>query len=158
MKQTFIDISEQNRRDVADILESVLCDEFVLYAKTRNYHWNVVGPHFVEYHKIFEEQYDELSDDIDEIAERIRSLGFKAPSTLAEFQKNAQIKEHPGVYPDAAAMVSNLLADHETVIRTLRKKIPDVGSAHADAGTEDFLVGLMEKHEKTAWMLRSVLE
>ena len=157
MSQTFIDISEQNRRSVADILGSVLCDEFVLYAKTRNYHWNVVGPHFVEYHLIFEEQYGQLSDDIDEIAERIRSLGFKTPSTLAEFQKNSQIKEHPETYPDAVAMVSNLLKDHEAVIRTLRKKIPVVGSTHDDAGTEDFLVGLMERHEKTAWMLRSVL-
>ena len=157
MSQAFIGISEQNRRGVADILDSLLCDEFVLYAKTRNYHWNIVGPHFVEYHRIFEEQYGKLSDDIDEIAERIRSLGFKTPSTLAEFQKKSQIREHPEIYPDAVTMVSSLLEDHETVIRTLRNKAPEVGSTYADAGTKDFLVGLMEKHEKTAWMLRSVL-
>ncbi len=158
MKHTDIGISEQNRKGVAGILESVLCDEYVLYTKTRNYHWNVTGPHFAEYHKVFEEQYSELSDDIDEIAERIRSLGFKTLSTLAEFQKNSQIGEHPGKYPEAAAMVSNLLEDHETVIRVLRRKIPEAGGTYADAGTEDFLIGLMEKHEKTAWMLRSILD
>ncbi len=158
MKHTDIDISEQNRKGVAGILVPVLCDEYVLYTKTRNYHWNVTGPHFAEYHKVFEEQYGQLSDDIDEIAERIRSLGLKTPATLAEFQQNSQIKEHPETYPKASVMVSNLLKDHETIIRALRKNIPRIGGTYADAGTEDFLVGLMEKHEKTAWMLRSVLD
>ena len=157
MKQTNIGISEENRQSVAGILDSILSDEYVLYTKTRNYHWNVVGSHFSDYHKAFEEQYEDLSDDVDEIAERIRALGLKVSSSLSEFQKNSQIKEHPGEYPDANTMVSNLLNDHETVIQTIRKSIP-VCDKYGDVGTEDFLTGLLEKHEKIAWMLRSILE
>ena len=158
MKQTNIGITEQNRQKIADILDNILADEYILYTKTRNYHWNIVGPHFNEYHKTFEEQYDGLSDDVDEVAERIRSLGHKASSTLSEFQKNSQIKEHPGEYPNANTMVSNLLEDHESIIQTIRAKVSDVSEQYGDVGTEDFLVSLMEKHEKTAWMLRSILE
>ena len=157
MKQTNIGISEENRQSVAGILDSILSDEYVLYTKTRNYHWNVVGSHFSDYHKAFEEQYEALSGDVDEIAERIRALGFKVSSSLSEFQKNSQIKEHPGEYPDANTMVSNLLNDHEALIQTIRKNIP-VCDKYGDVGTEDFLTGLLEKHEKTAWMLRSILE
>jgi len=158
MTQANIGITEQNRHKIVEILSSILSDEYVLYTKTRNYHWNVVGPHFNEYHETFEEQYDGLADDVDEVAERIRSLGFKAPSTLSEFQKNSQLKEHPGEYPDANTMVSNLLGDHETVIKTIREKVSLISGEFGDVGTEDFLVGLMEKHEKTAWMLRSISE
>ena len=158
MKQINTGISEQNRQEIVNILERILADEYVLYTKTRNYHWNVVGPHFNDYHKAFEEQYDGLSEDIDEIAERIRALGFKTSSSLSEFQKNSQIKEHPGQYPDAGTMASNLLNDHEIVIQTIRKNIPEIGEKYGDVGTEDFLTSLMEKHEKTAWMLRSILE
>ena len=158
MKQANIGITEQNRQSIVGILENLLADEYVLYTKTRNYHWNVVGPHFNEYHETFEEQYDGLSGDIDEIAERIRSLGFKTSSTLSEFQKNSQLKEHPGDYPDANTMVSNLLEDHEKIIQTIREKTPEISGQYGDVGTEDFLVGLMEKHEKTTWMLRSILE
>ena len=157
MKQANIDITEQNRQSVTEILSSILSDEYVLYTKTRNYHWNVVGPHFSDYHKTFEEQYEGLSEDIDEIAERIRALGFKVSSSLSEFQKNSQIKEHPGEYPNASTMVSNLLNDHESVIQTVRENIP-VCDRCGDIGTEDFLTALLEKHEKTAWMLRSILE
>ena len=158
MKQTNTGISEQDRQNIVNVLDALLADEYVLYTKTRNYHWNVVSPHFNDYHKAFEEQYDGLSEDIDEIAERIRVLGFKASSSLDEFQKNSQIKEHPGEYPDAVTMASNLLNDHETVIQTIRKKIPEIGDKYGDVGTEDFLTSLIEKHEKTAWMLRSILE
>ena len=158
MKQTNTGISEQNRQNIVNILDALLADEYVLYTKTRNYHWNVVGPHFNDYHKAFEEQYDGLSEDIDEIAERIRALGFKASSSLDEFQKNSQLSEHPGEHPDANTMASNLLNDHETVIQAIRKKIPEIGDKYGDVGTEDFLTSLMEKHEKTAWMLRSILE
>ncbi|MGI9566654.1 MAG: Dps family protein [Nitrosopumilus sp.] len=158
MKQTNTGIPEQDRQNIVNILDALLADEYVLFTKTRNYHWNVVGPHFNDYHKAFEEQYDGLSEDIDEIAERIRALGFKASSSLGEFQKNSQLSEHPGEYPDAVTMASNLLNDHETVIQTIRKKIPEIGDKYGDVGTEDFLTSLMEKHEKTAWMLRSILE
>lgn len=158
MKQPNIGLDEQNRQNVVGILDTLLADEYVLYTKTRNYHWNVVGPHFNDYHKVFEEQYSELSDDVDEIAERIRSLGAKASSTLSEFQKNSQLGEHPGEHPDANTMASNLLKDHETLAQTIRKKIPEIGDSYGDVGTEDFLTALLEKHEKTAWMLRAILE
>ena len=158
MTQANIGITEQNRHKIVEILSSILSDEYVLYTKTRNYHWNVVGPHFTEYHETFEEQYDGLANDVDEVAERIRSLGFKTPSTLSEFQKNSQLKEHPGEHPDANTMISNLLGDHESIIKTIRAKVSVISGEFGDVGTEDFLVGLMEKHEKTAWMLRSILE
>lgn len=152
-----IGIDEQNRKAVNSLLGKLLADEYVLYTKTRNYHWNVVGPHFSDYHKLFEGQYDGLAEDIDAIAERIRSLGGKTVATLAEFVKNARLKEHPGEYPSADKMIANLVADHEGLIQTLRADISTCEDNN-DAGTADYLTGLMEKHEKTAWMLRSVLE
>ena len=154
---TNIGISDENREGVVSILSKLLADEYVLYTKTRNYHWNVVGPHFNDLHKFFEEQYNQLSDDVDEIAERIRSLGGKTPATLNEFVKNSRLDEHPGEFPDANSMVSNLVADHETTIRNLRTDLETCDTKYQDTGTNDFLTGLMEKHEKTAWMLRSVL-
>lgn len=158
MKKVNIGITEQNCRNTVEILQGLLSDEYVLYTKTRNYHWNVVGPHFNDYHKAFEEQYGGLSDDIDDIAERIRSLGYKVESTLSAFQKNSKIKEHPGEYSDAKTMAMNLLEDHEIIVQNIRQVIPKIGDEFGDVGTEDFLTSLMEKHEKTAWMLRSILE
>lgn len=157
MSKINIGIADNNRAEVNKILSKVLADEYVLYTKTRNYHWNVIGPQFSEYHKLFSDQYEALDSDIDEIAERIRSLGAKTPATLAEFGKTARLQEHPGVYPDASTMISNLLQDHESVIRTLRSDVESCVK-YNDAGTADFLTGLLEKHEKTAWMLRSILE
>jgi starvation-inducible DNA-binding protein len=157
MKQVNIGIPEKDRAEISRILGKVLADEYVLYTKTRNYHWNVVGPHFSEYHKLFADQYETLDGDIDEIAERIRSLGAKTPATLVEFSKMSKLKEHPNNYPETQTMVSNLLADHETVIVTLRGDVESCVK-HNDVGTADFLTGLLEKHEKTAWMLRSTLE
>ncbi len=152
-----IGISEQDRKGVIGILDNLLADEYVLYTKTRNYHWNVVGPHFNNYHKMFEGQYAGLSDDIDEIAERIRSLGSKTSATLEEFAKESRLEEHPGKYPEAKSMVQNLISDHEKIIQRIRQDIDTCGK-YNDVGTQDFLTGLMEKHEKTSWMLRSVLE
>jgi len=157
MNKIDIGISDQDRSQVVKILERVLADQYVLYTKTRNYHWNVVGPHFGDYHKLFSDQYVALDADIDEVAERIRSLGARTPATLVEFGKNARLSEHPGEYPDAPTMIANLAADHEAVVRMLREGVEACGK-HNDAGTEDFLTGLMEKHEKTAWMLRSIAE
>jgi starvation-inducible DNA-binding protein len=152
-----IGISEQDRKGVTDILTTLLADEYVLYTKTRNYHWNVVGPHFNDYHKVFEGQYGGLSDDIDEIAERIRSLGVKTRATLVEFTKNSRLDEHPGKYPETKSMIQNLISDHEKIIQSIRQDIDTCGKYH-DVGTQDFLTGLMEKHEKTTWMLRSMVE
>lgn len=152
-----IGIADKNRHAVASLLNNLLADEYALYTKTRNYHWNVTGPHFNDLHKFFESQYDSLDGDIDEIAERIRSLGAKTSATLAEFVKNSRIQEQPDEFPSDDKMISNLVADHESVIQTLREDV-FACDKNNDAGTADFLTGLMEKHEKTAWMLRSVLE
>jgi len=152
-----IGISEQDSEAVIDILTKALADEYVLYTKTRNYHWNVVGPNFNDLHKFFEGQYDQTAEDIDEIAERIRALGGKAVATITEFLQHTRLEEHPGTYPDSKSMVGNLVADHETIIQNIRKDIK-LCEQHNDVGTEDFLTSMLEKHEKTAWMLRSVLE
>ena len=152
-------ISESNREQTVKILNTLLADEYVLYTKTRNYHWNVVGPQFNDLHKFFEAQYEALNEVVDDVAERARTLGGVAAGSLAEFIQLARLKEHPGQCPpDATAMLSNLLADHEAVIRTLRADLATVMDKHGDAGTSDFLTGLMEKHEKMAWMLRAFLE
>lgn len=155
-KAVDIGIEEQNREGVITILSSLLSDEYVLYTKTRNYHWNVVGSDFSEYHKFFEEQYDELSKEIDDVAERIRSIGGKTIATLDEFKQNTRLKEEPGQYPSANQMVKNLLHDHESIIKTLRMDLVRCDESFHDVGTNDFLTGLMEKHEKMAWMLRSL--
>jgi starvation-inducible DNA-binding protein len=135
-----------------------LADQYVLYTKTRNYHWNVTGMQFNDLHKFFESQYTAIDASIDAVAERIRALGGMTTATLAEFSKNSRLKEHPAKYPDAKVMISNLLADHEATIRNLRKDIDACDKKHHDTGTADFLTGLMEDHEKMAWMLRAFLE
>ena len=152
-----IGISEQDSEAVIDILTKTLSDEYILYTKTRNYHWNVVGLNFNDLHKFFEVQYIQTAEDIDEIAERIRALGGKVVSTVTEFLQHTRLQEHPGEYPDSKSMVANLVADHETIIQNIRKDIKS-SEQHNDVGTEDFLTGMLEKHEKTAWMLRSILE
>ena len=153
-----IGINDSQRGAVVGILDTLLADEYLLYTKTRNYHWNVVGPQFNDLHKFFEAQYDELDKIVDEVAERARALGGNALGTLTEFVQRARLKEQPGKYPDAKAMLAALTADHETLIRSLRTDADVVATKHGDAGTNDFLVGLMEQHEKMAWMLRAFQE
>ena len=150
-----IGINDTQRAAVVEILDTLLADEYLLYTKTRNHHWNVVGPQFHDLHKFFEAQYEELDGIVDEVAERARALGGNALGTLAEFTQHARLKEHPGKAPDAKSMLAALLADHEALIRTLRTDAEVTMDKHKDAGTNDFLVGLMEKHEKMAWMLRA---
>ena len=152
-----IGIAESERKKIVTILNTLLADEYLLYTKTRNYHWNVVGPQFNDLHKFFEGQYGELNEVIDDVAERARTLGGTATATLTEFRDAARLKEHPGQYPAAEEMLANLLGDHETVIRQLREDVDTTGNAR-DAGTSDFLTGLMERHEKMAWMLRAFAE
>lgn len=151
-------MADKDRDAVVAILNTLLADEAVLYTKTRNYHWNVRGMHFNDLHKFFDAQYGELNGIVDEVAERARSLGGLAIGTLAEFQKRARLKERPGVQPEAQGMIRGLLEDHEAVIRSLRADLQTAVEKHGDAGTSDFLTGLMEQHEKMAWMLRSFLE
>ena len=155
--ETNIGISSQNRNKVIGMLAKLLSDEYTLYTKTRNYHWNVTGPQFNDLHKFFEDQYEEIDTAIDDVAERIRELGEKSIATLSEFIKNRRLKEEPNRYPDAKAMLGNLLHDHESVIRSLRSDV-DSCTKYQDAGTADFMTGLMEQHEKMAWMIRSFLE
>ena len=153
-----IGINDAQRAAVVEILNTLLSDEYLLYTKTRNYHWNVVGPQFNDLHKFFEAQYEELNGIVDEVAERARTLGGNALGTLAEFTQHARLKEQPGQVPDAKGMLAALLADHEAVIRSLRTDAEVTMDKHKDAGTNDFLIGLMEKHEKMSWMLRAFQE
>lgn len=152
-----IGLSEEERKGSASILNALLSDEYVLYTKTRNYHWNVVGPQFNDLHKFFEAQYEALNDIVDDVAERARALNEPALGTMTEFLKQARLKEEPGKYPDARTMISDLLSDHEAIIRTLRSDLETCLNRFHDMGTSDFLTGLMEKHEKMGWMLRAFL-
>lgn len=149
-------LASKARETVLAVLGRLLADEHVLYVKTRNFHWNVTGLDFGSLHALFEKQYDELAETIDEVAERIRALGGVAPGSMKEFLKLTRLDEQPGDTLAAEKMIAALLSDHETVIRSLRVDIETVGKA-GDAGTNDFLTGLMEEHEKTAWMLRAHL-
>ena len=153
-----IGLSDASRNGVLKLLAPLLADEYVLLVKTRNFHWNVIGPQFNDLHKFFEAQYQEIDEFVDEIAERIRQLGGKSPGTLAEFTKSARLKERPGQRPPARGMLAALLADHEAVIKSLRADVETTQEKLKDAGTSDFLTGLMEKHEKMAWMLRAFVE
>jgi len=155
---TNIGLSIEQGEGVVGILNALLADEYLLYTKTRNYHWHVVGPQFHELHKFFETQYNELNEIVDAVAERSRSLGGKALGTMGEFLKHTRLTEQPGHYPEAPDMIAELLADHEAVIRQLRRALETCTEQYHDAGTTDFLTGLMEQHEKMAWMLRAFLE
>jgi starvation-inducible DNA-binding protein len=152
-----IGLSNEQREGVVKILNTLLSDEYLLYTKTRNYHWNVTGPQFNDLHKFFEEQYTELNKIVDDVAERARSVGGWAFGALTEFTQHTRLTEHPGQYPKAREMIANLLADHETIIRQLRTDLETCADTYHDIGTNDFLTGLMEKHEKMAWMLRAFL-
>ncbi|NCI47392.1 Dps family protein [Sediminibacterium soli] len=149
-----IGISEKNLSAIAATLTAVLADEMVLYVKTRKFHWNIAGESFMELHKLFEKQYDQLAASIDAVAERINKLGSKTIGTMEEFLKEASLKEAPGKYPSAKDMLKELLGDHEMQIQSLRGYVDDCSEKYKDAGTADFLTGLMEEHETTAWVLR----
>ena len=151
-----IAMTGRNREAIASLLNSILADEVVLSAKTRSHHWNVVGPQFSDLHKFFDSQYILLSETADQVAERVRALGERPLGTLDEFLKNTSLKEAPGAVLKAAGMLSDLLADHETVIRNLRADIATC-QKHDGMGMADFVTGLMEQHMKMAWMLRSFL-
>ena len=150
-----IGISEGSRKDIAAGLSRVLADTYTLYLKTHNYHWNVTGPQFNDLHAMFMVQYTELWTAVDLIAERIRSLGHFAPGTYKAFAELSSIKEEDGV-PAATRMLENLLVGHETVARTCRDNFPAAEKA-SDQPTMDLLTQRLQVHEKTAWMLRSIL-
>lgn len=150
-----IGIDQNARKEISQGLAHVLADTYTLYLQTHNFHWNVTGPMFETLHLLFEKQYNELWQAADLLAERIRSLGFPAPGTYAEFTKLATIKEHTGI-PDAKDMIRILLEGHECLSRSTRTLFSVAESAR-DASTADILTERMEAHEKTAWMLRSLL-
>jgi starvation-inducible DNA-binding protein len=152
-----IGISEKNLKASADMLSGVLANEMTLYIKTRKFHWNVAGESFMELHKLFEAQYTQLEEAIDEIAERIGKLGHKTIGTMQEFSKLSSIKESPGKYAPSKDLLIELLKDHEMVIVMLRKNVDVCADKIKDAGTADFFTGLMEQHETIAWTLRRYL-
>src|SRR5690606_84345 len=149
-------IKKQNREQIAEGLSRLLADTYTLYLKTHNFHWNVKGPQFSQLHLLFEQHYTELAAAVDDIAERIRALGFPAPGTYAAFAKLSSIKEDEGV-PKAEDMVRLLMEGQEAVVRTARSIFPVVEEA-SDEPSADLLTQRMQAHEKNAWMLRSLLE
>ena len=157
MKELAIDIGidDADRKEITDGLSRLLADSYTLYLKTHNYHWNVTGPMFQTLHLMFETQYNELALAVDLIAERIRSLGAPAPGSYREFAALASITEDTD-HPDAVEMIRRLVKGQETVARTARSVFPAVEKAH-DEPTADLLTQRMQVHEKTAWMLRSLL-
>ena len=156
MDKIDIGISDQDRKAIAAGLARLLADTYTLYLQTHNFHWNVTGPMFQTLHLMFETQYNELALAVDLIAERIRALGYPAPGTYAEYSKLSSIKETSGV-PKATEMIRLLVAGQEAVVRTARSIFPVVEKAN-DEPTADLLTQRMQTHEKTAWMLRSLLE
>jgi starvation-inducible DNA-binding protein len=157
MKQTIdIGIDQADREAIAAGLSRVLADTYTLYLQTHNFHWNVTGPMFQTLHTMFEAHYTEMAIAVDDIAERIRSLGMPAPGTYGDFIRLSSIAEVSGV-PKATEMVRLLVQGHEAVVRTARSVFPVVEKA-ADEASADLLTQRIQLHEKTAWMLRSLLE
>lgn len=152
-----IGINEDNRQAVANELSKILADEYVLFTKTRNAHWNVEGIDFHDKHKFFEAQYEQLDDFIDQVAERIRMLGHYAPATLQSFLDLTSLTEANRQKNDSKGFISELVADHESIIIKLRENINRFANDFLDQGTSDFITGLMQEHEKMAWFLRSHL-
>jgi len=157
MKAT-IGITEKNLQAVSAELSKLLADEYILYTKTRNAHWNVEGPDFHAKHLFFESQYEQLDEIIDKVAERIRSLGHYAPATLKLFLELTHLTEESRSKNNSDGFIRELLADHETIIKHLRENINRFANEFADAGTSDFITGLMEEHEKMGWFLRAHLK
>ena len=153
-----IGITQEHLKNSISILSSTLANEMTLYIKLRKFHWNVSGESFMELHKLFEGQYTQLEESIDEVAERISKLGGKTIGTMKEFSDLTILKESPNHYPSQKDMIKELLEDHETVIVHLRKDVDVSAEENKDAGTADFLTGLMEAHETMAWTLRRYLE
>jgi starvation-inducible DNA-binding protein len=150
-----IGIAEEDRFAIADGLQRLLADTYTLYLKTHNFHWNVTGPLFNTLHAMFEQQYTELAKAVDDIAERIRALGVVAPGSYKQFAELTSLEEETGV-PTAEEMIAQLVRDQEAVVRTARSIIPIADQAN-DEPSADLLTQRMQIHEKTAWMLRSMI-
>jgi len=156
--KTNIGITEENRSAVSAQLSKLLADEYVLYTKTRNAHWNVEGPDFHSMHLFFESQYEQLDEIMDSVAERIRMLGHYAPAKLKSFLQLTHLAELTERTNDSLGFIRELTEDHESIIEFIRGNINPFANDYKDLGTSDFITGLMEDHEKMAWMLRSHLK
>ncbi|OGU33181.1 MAG: DNA starvation/stationary phase protection protein [Ignavibacteria bacterium GWA2_35_9] len=152
------EVSNNANVEISELMKEVLADQFVLYVKARNYHWNVTGPQFYGLHAVFEKTYDELADDIDSVAERIRVLGSKVPSTMKEFWEISTLEEKPGNYPEYPVMVQTIVNDFETIIEKLNSAAHKMQNAWNDEVSAGMFYGLMEKYQKTVWMMGSLLE
>jgi len=156
--KTNIGIKQENISKVVDVLTKVLADEFILYTKTKRAHWNVEGPDFYNKHLFFEQQYDAIDEIVDTVAERIRALGHYAPATLKSFLALTHLSEELQEKNDSTGFIKELLIDHESIIIYLRENINYIANDLQDSGTSDFITGLVENHEKMAWMLRAHLK
>jgi starvation-inducible DNA-binding protein len=156
--KTQIGIKPENSVQVADVLNKLLSDEHVLYIKTRNAHWNVESPDFAAVHKFFESQYIQLEEIIDLVAERIRSIDHYAIGTMQNYLKLTQLNEESRENNDSLSYIKDLNSDHEAVIIELRENINRFANDFHDMGNSDFITGLMQQHEKMAWMLRAHLK
>lgn len=152
-----IGLSPKQLEGSITLLNRVLADEFILYVKVRKYHWNVKGTHFNDLHKFFQSLYEDLDNVVDSVAERVRAVGGDAVGTTAEYVNLTRLPEEPGNYPVAKDMIANLVTLHEIIIKEIRVDVETCQNILVDAGTADFLTGIMEIHEKSAWMLRSMI-
>ncbi len=151
-----VNIVKESREEIAATLNKILADEFVLYTKARNFHWNVVGPHFQEYHKFLEEVYTEIETFIDDTAERVRTLGLRPLGSMKEFLENTELTENTSALT-ATEMLKELAQDYQTMIESIRRGIEKADSLD-DVGTEDYLTGLLQDFEKKLWMITSMIE
>jgi len=155
--KTLIGLSDQDRKQSTDVLSILLADEMSMYVKTRKFHWNVAGESFMELHQLFQQQYTSLEATIDAIAERINQLGADTIGTMQEFVECSRLTEFAAVYPMQKEMLVELLNDYNELINYLRSDIVTISKDSEDVGTIDFLTGIIQQHEKTAWMLRRYL-
>ncbi|HVI44841.1 MAG TPA: Dps family protein [Chitinophaga sp.] len=152
-----IGVSAEHAKQIALELNKVLADELIIYAKTRNCHWNIEGPNFMEMHKFYEDQYEELEEYADEVAEYIRSIGHYAEGRYADVLKLTNLLEDE-YSNDQKKQLTGLLNDHETVIRNLRRLIDEFDAKYNDKGAADFATQMLQKHLKLAWMIRSYIK
>ncbi|SFI76722.1 Dps family protein [Olleya namhaensis] len=158
MKTPNIGISAENRQVIADQLSKILADEFVLYSKTLNFHWNVEGPDFHSVHLYLETLYEAQQEVVDTVAEKIRMLGHYVPATLEKYSQLTHLTEKVKGKNDSQSIFAELLEDHESIIVFIREEIKPIADKWQADGISDYITGLMEQHEKTAWMLRSHLK
>lgn len=152
-----IEIAENHLKEVATLLNALLADEYIVYTKTRNAHWNIQGPNFMELHKFFQSQYEALDEVIDELAERIRTIGHFAVGSLKGFLSITHLLENEVDFSNQKKVIQALIDDHETIIRIIRNDISPIADKYKDLGSADFATGLLKAHEKMAWMLRAYI-